>query len=156
MALRKIMHYDKDDILKKKSITVDKIDKEILTLLKDMADTMYSANAFGLSAVQIGILKRVVILKDETGPINLINPVIIGMSGEQQVMEGCLSLPGIYGRVKRPDVVLVKALNDRGETIVMEGEGFLARVVCHEIDHLDGVLFIDKIIPGTLVNYNYY
>ncbi|PKM73007.1 MAG: peptide deformylase [Firmicutes bacterium HGW-Firmicutes-16] len=156
MALRKIMRYDKDDILKKKSIKVDQIDKEILTLLKDMADTMYSANAFGLSAVQIGILKRVVVLKDETGLINLINPVIIRMSGEQQVMEGCLSIPGIYGKVKRPDSVLVKALNDRGKTIVMEGKGFLARVVCHEIDHLDGVLFIDKIIPGTFVNYNYF
>jgi peptide deformylase len=156
MGLRKIMRYDKDDILKMKSKTVEKTDKEISTLLKDMADTMYSANAFGLSAVQIGVLKRVVVLKDETGLIKLINPVIIKTSGEQQVMEGCLSIPGIYGKVKRPDMVIVMAFNDCGEAIFMEGKGSLARAVCHEIDHLDGVLFIDKIIPGTLVNYNYF
>lgn len=153
MALRKIMHYYRDDILRKESNTVEKIDQEIRTLIKDMADTMYSTNAYGLSAVQVGVLKRVVVLKDGTRLISLINPIIIRAVGEQQEMEGCLSIPGIHGKVKRPDMVLVKALNDRGETIMMEGKGFLARAVCHEIDHLDGVLFVDKVIPGTLVKY---
>lgn len=153
MALRRIMLYDKDDILRMKSKAVEKIDEEIRILLDDMADTMYSANASGLSAVQVGVLKRVVVLKDGSGVINLINPVIIQMFGEQQVTEGCLSIPGVYGKVKRPETVLVRALNDRGEMFIMEGKGLLARAACHEVDHLDGILFIDKAIQSTLVNY---
>ena len=153
MALRKIMHLNNDDILRTKSEEVEKIDEEIWILLRDMTDTMFSFNASGLSAVQIGIPKRVVVLKDGDRLIKLINPVIIKKYGEQQVMEGCLSIPGIRGKVKRPYRVIVKALNNRGKTIVVEGKGFLASAACHEIDHLDGVLFIDKVMPGTLVKF---
>ena len=153
MAIRKIMLYDTDDILRKKSIAVANIDEGIRKLLEDMADTMYSTYAFGLAAVQVGVLKRVVVLRGGNGLISLINPVIIKEFGQQTVMEGCLSLPGIRGSVKRPYTVLVKALNIRGETIITEYKGYLARAVCHEIDHLDGVLFVDKVIPGTIVGF---
>lgn len=156
MALRKIMQFNRDTILTQKSEPVKKIDKELRVLLDDMADTMNSAKALGLSAVQLGVLKRVVVLKDKTGPIFLINPVIIKESGEQKVTEACLSISGICGKVKRPETVIVMAANSRGKTIIMEGKGSLAATLCHEIDHLDGVLFIDKVIPGTVINSNHF
>jgi peptide deformylase len=153
MALRKIMQLNNDDILRTKSEEVEKIDEEIRILLRDMTDTMFSFNASGLSAVQIGIPKRVVVLKGVDRLFKLINPVIIKQYGEQQATEGCISIPGIIGKVKRPYSVLIKALDDRGKTIVFEGNGFMASAACHELDHLDGVLFIDKVVPGTLVKF---
>ncbi len=154
MALRKIMNFQTDDILRKKARSVEKIDNRILTLLKDMAETMYNANGAGLAAPQVGILRRLVVIDDGTGLIKLINPTIVETDGEQQEIEGCLSIPGIYGRVKRPEKVIVKALDENGQLFDLVGTGLLARALCHEIDHLDGVLFVDKVIPGSMINQN--
>ena len=151
MKLRNIMHYPDDDVLKKKSREVKKIDERTLTLLSDMAETMYSADGAGLAAVQVGVLKRIVVIDDGTGIIKLINPVLCETFGEQNELEGCLSIPGIYGKVRRPERVIVRALNEHGDSVELEGTGLLARAFCHEIDHLDGILFIEKVIPGTVV-----
>jgi len=147
MAIRRIRK-DEDEILRKKSKEVKKIDDKILTLLDDMAETMYHNDGVGLAAPQIGILKRVVVIdvNDEKGLIELINPEIIHAEGEQCETEGCLSIPGLYGEVKRPEKVIVKALNRKGEEITIEGTKLLAIALCHEIDHLDGILFTDKAI----------
>ena len=153
MALRNIMNYKKDDILRKKSREIEKIDKNITALLKDMAETMYKADGAGLAAVQVGILKRLVVIDVGEGLIKLINPVIVETYGKQQESEGCLSIPGIFGKVKRPERVVISALNEKGEPIKLEGVGMLARAFCHEIDHLDGILFIDKVIPNSLINH---
>ena len=152
MALRNIMNYQTDDILRKKARVVEKVDGRILTLLEDMAETMYDANGAGLAAPQVGVLRRVVVIDDGTGLIKLINPVIVKAIGEQQEIEGCLSIPGIYGLVKRSEKVIVRALNEHGQSVELEGSGLLAQAFCHEIDHLNGILFIDKIIPGTIIN----
>ena len=154
MALRNIMCHPGDDVLKKKSRKVDIINDRTLILLEDMSETMYAANGAGLAAVQVGILRRVVVIDDGTGLLKLINPVIVETSGEQQELEGCLSIPGIYGRVKRPERVIVNALNEQGESVEIEGLGLLARAFCHEIDHLDGILYIDKVIPDSIINQN--
>ena len=151
MAIRKIMIYGKDDVLRKKSKPVEKIDKRILELLDDMAETMRHADGVGLAAPQVGILRRVVVIDVGEGLIELINPEIIETSGQQRGAEGCLSIPGVRGEVIRPEKVRVKALNRKGEQIEITGTGLLARALCHEIDHLDGVLFIDKAVPETLV-----
>ena len=155
MAVREIMRWDKNPILREKSKKVVKIDKEIRNLLQDMGDTLRSVGAIGLSAVQIGNPKRVVLLRNGMRLHHLINPVIMGESGGQLVAERCLSVPGVRGKVRRPERVLVRALDSRGKTIFLRGGGFLAAVLCHEIDHLNGVLFIDKAIPGTLVRSRY-
>ena len=152
MAIRNIMNYKTDDILRKKSRTVEKIDSRIIMLLNDMAETMYKANGAGLAAVQVGILKRLVVIDIGEGLIKLINPVIISSYGEQQETEGCLSIPGIYGTVKRPEQVEVSALNEKGDSIKLKGTGLLACAFCHEIDHLDGILFTDKASPESLYN----
>jgi len=152
MALRNIMNYRTDDILRKKARIVEKVDGRILALLEDMAETMYEANGAGLAASQVGVLRRVVVIDDGTGLIKLINPVIVKAIGEQQEMEGCLSIPDIYGVVKRPEKVIVRALNEQGQSVELEGSGLLAQAFCHEIDHLNGILFIDKVIPGTIIN----
>ena len=152
MALRNIMNYQTDDILRKKARAVEKVDGRILTLLEDMAETMYDANGAGLAAPQVGVLRRVIVIDDGTGLIKLINPVIVKAIGEQQEMEGCLSIPGIYGLVKRSEKVIVRALNEHGQSVELEGSGLLAQAFCHEIDHLNGILFIDKVIPGTIIN----
>jgi peptide deformylase len=154
MALRNIMRYPGDDILKRKSRKVEKINERTLVLLEDMVETMYAVNGAGLAAVQVGILRRIVVIDDGTGLLKLINPVIVEASGEQQELEGCLSIPGIYGRVKRPERVVVRALNEHGESIEMAGLGLLARAFCHELDHLNGILFIDKVIPGSIISQN--
>lgn len=151
LAIRKIMIYGKDDVLRKKSKPVEKIDKRVLELLDDMAETMRHADGVGLAAPQVGILRRVVVIDVGEGLIELINPEIVESSGEQRGAEGCLSIPGIRGEVIRPEKVKVKALNREGEQIEVTGTGLLARALCHEIDHLDGILFIDKAVPGTLV-----
>ena len=154
MALRNITKYKIDDILRKKSRNVDKIDERILQLLDDMAETMYKENGAGLAAPQVGILKRLIVVDIGDGLIKLINPKIVEQEGEEQGEEGCLSVPEIIGEVKRPYKVKVKGLNELGETIEIKATGFLARAFCHEIDHLDGILFIDKVIPSTIRNTN--
>jgi peptide deformylase len=145
MAIRNIRK-DGDEILRKKSREVDAITEKIRMLLDDMADTMYNANGAGLAAPQVGILKRLVVIDVGEGLIKLVNPVVKSRSGQQRVIEGCLSVPGIWGEVDRPQHVSVEALNPDGEKITLEGEGILAQALCHEIDHLDGILFKDKAV----------
>lgn len=142
MAYRQI-RIDGDEVLRKKCRPVEKIDSRILTLIEDMADTMYKADGVGLAAPQIGILKRIVTIDVGNGLIEMINPVIIESKGEQDGPEGCLSLPGKTGEVIRPMYVKAKYTNTRGETEIIEGEELLARCICHEIDHLDGILYKD-------------
>lgn len=148
MAIRNIRKIG-DELLRKKSKKVDEINERILTLIKDMQETMYDADGVGLAAPQVGILKRIAVIDVGQGPINLINPEILETEGEYLDEEGCLSIPGQQGNVLRPEKVKVKALNEKGEEFVLEGEGLLARALCHEIDHLDGVLFIDKLMEGA-------
>lgn len=143
MALREIRTLG-DEVLRKKSKMVDKFDDKLKMLIEDMIETMYSANGVGLAAPQIGILKRIAVVDIGEGVIKLINPEIIEYEGKNKDTEGCLSIPNTRGIVERPDRVVVKALNENGEEFVVEGEGFLARALCHEIDHLDGILYIDK------------
>lgn len=145
MAIRNIRK-DGDEVLRKRAKEVEAINDKIITLLKDMADTMYNANGVGLAGPQVGILKRVVVIDVGEGLIELINPKIISQSGEQIEIEGCLSLPNVFGEVKRPEKVKVEALNPKGERVVIEGKDLLAVALCHEIDHLDGILFKDKVI----------
>ena len=143
MAIRNIRTYG-DDILRKKGKVVDEINPRVLLLIKDMIETMYHSKGVGLAAPQVGILKRIAVIDVGTGPITLINPEITAMEGLQINNEGCLSVPDTQKSVERPLKVTVKALNENGEEIVIVGEELLARALCHEIDHLDGVLFIDK------------
>lgn len=145
MAIRNILK-DGDEILRKKSREVTEINDNILILLDDMADTMYKANGAGLAAPQVGVLRRVVVIDIGEGLVELINPVIKEQTGQQTTIEGCLSIPGIWGEVERPARVVVEALNRKGEKITIESEGFMAQAVCHEVDHLDGILFTDKVI----------
>ncbi len=155
MAIRNIMNYQTDDILRKKSRTVENIDGRILSILDDMAETMYQANGVGLAAVQVGILKRLVVIDVGEGLIKLINPEIVSSYGKQQEIEGCLSIPSIYVTIKRPLQVEVCALNENGDSVILKGTALLARAFCHEIDHLDGILFIDKASPQSLYNSNF-
>lgn len=143
MALRNIRK-DGDEVLRRKSREVTEVDDKIKTLLKDMAETMYKANGVGLAAPQVGILKRLVVIDTGGGLFELINPKIVRSSGEQEEVEGCLSVPGLYGTVKRPAQVTAEALTPDGEKITIEADGLLAVALCHEIDHLDGILFKDK------------
>lgn len=145
MAIR-IIRKDGDDILRKVSKEVTEINGRVLELLKDMAETMYNADGVGLAAPQVGILKRIVVIDVGEGLLQLINPKIISASGEQIKVEGCLSIPGLTGEVKRPEVVVVKALDPEGREVTIEGRDLLAVALCHEIDHLDGILFKDKAI----------
>ncbi|WP_129596350.1 peptide deformylase [Anaerophilus nitritogenes] len=145
MAIRNIIK-EGDTILRKKSRIVDKIDDRIKTLMDDMIETMYSADGVGLAAPQVGILKRIIIIDIGEGLIELINPEIVEQKGSQIDTEGCLSVPGATGEVKRPMWVKVKGLNRNGQEVELEGKEFLARAFCHEIDHLEGTLFIDKVI----------
>ena len=147
MALRQIREVG-DDLLRKKSRTVEIVDDKIRQILDDMHETLKASNdGIGLAAPQVGILKRLVVidLSAEDGEIyKLVNPVIIKSKGEQVCREGCLSVPGMLGDVTRPKEVVVEALNENGEKIKIKAHDLLAIVLCHEIDHLDGVLFIDK------------
>ena len=134
-----------DNTLRKVCRPVDKITPRILTLLDDMVETMRGANGCGLAAPQVGILRRIVVVETEPGEvIELINPKIIAFSGEQTGEEGCLSVPGRSGIVTRPMHVTVRALNRHGETVDYTGSELLARAFCHELDHLDGKLYIDR------------
>ncbi|EES51171.1 peptide deformylase [Clostridium botulinum] len=146
MALRQIRLCD-DPILRKKSKEVEVIDDKIRDILNDMAETMYNTeNGAGLAAPQVGILKRLVVIDMWQGLIKLINPKIIKKEGIQEVIEGCLSSPNVFGKLKRPYKVIVQALNENGEEIELIGTGDLAKCFCHEIDHLDGILFTDLVI----------
>ncbi len=144
MALRQIKHYKKDSVLRKNSRPVEKFDDRLHTLLDDMAETMYNADGIGLAAPQVGILRRAIVIDIGDELIEIINPRIENSEGEQFEVEGCLSVPGIAGRVKRPSHVIVKGFDRYGKEIEIEGFGLLARALCHEMDHLDGILFIDK------------
>ena len=144
MALRKIVTLE-DPVLRKTSRKVEKFDKRLWDLLDDMKDTLYSANGAGLAAVQVGILRRVVVIDVGDGLMELVNPEITERSDEkQEEVEGCLSIPGRYGVTERPEWVKVKAQNGEGKWVVYKGEGLKARCFCHELDHLDGVLYIDN------------
>ena len=133
-----------DDVLRKKCRPVEEITPKILRLLDDMAETMHDANGVGLAAPQVGILRRIVVIEVEEGNlIELINPKIIAYAGEQDGTEGCLSVPGKWGMVKRPMHVTVRATNRHGEEFELTGSELLARAICHELDHLDGKLYID-------------
>lgn len=144
MALRIIVK-DPDPVLREKSKPVPKITPNIHKLLNDMAETMYDAEGVGLAAPQVGVLKRVIVMDvgDEHGLIELINPEVIGQEGEQFGPEGCLSIPGLTGDVRRAQKVKVKGLDRDGKEIVIEGTDLLARCILHEVDHLNGVLFTD-------------
>ena len=136
-----------DDTLRKVCRPVDKITPRILTLLDDMLETMHAADGVGLAAPQVGVLRRIAIVEVEPGhPIELINPKIISFAGEQNEQEGCLSIPGRWGITKRPKHVTVRATNRHGEQFDISGSDLLARALCHEIDHLDGKMFIDCMI----------
>ena len=146
MAKLKIVKYG-DETLRKVCRPVDKITPRIITLLDDMLETMHAADGVGLAAPQVGVLRRIVIVEVEEGEVyELINPHIVAFAGEQQEQEGCLSVPGRWGITKRPMHVTVRALNRHGEEIQVSGSGLLARAFCHELDHLDGKLFIDEMI----------
>ncbi len=146
MAIRNIRKVG-DEILAKKCREVDTIDDRVKELLDDMAETMYAANGVGLAAPQVGVLKRIVVIDIGDGVLELINPVIMNVSESTQCgTEGCLSAPGRYGEVIRPETVVVHALNRDGESYEIIGEGLLAVALCHEIDHLDGNVFLDKVV----------
>ncbi len=143
MAKLKIVKFG-DPLLRKVSRPVEEITPRILTLLDDMKDTMRDAGGCGLAAVQVGVLRRVVVIEVEEGKvIELINPKIIAFAGEQEEVEGCLSFPGNYGICKRPAHVTVKAMDRHGKTFTISGDELLARALCHECDHLDGKIYTD-------------
>lgn len=145
MAIRNIVH-EGDDLLRKKCRQVEVFDEKLSILIDDMFETMYAADGVGLAAPQVGILKRVCVIDIGEGPIELVNPVIVDKKGKQISPEACLSCPGRCGTTKRPNFVRVKAQNRHGEEVAYEGTELLAKAFCHEIDHLDGILFIDIMI----------
>lgn len=146
MAILNIVK-DGDPLLRKVSRPVEEITPRIKTLIDDMIDTMHRAKGCGLAAVQVGILRRVVVIEDENGKIyELINPKIVAYSGAQEAAEGCLSIPGTWGITRRPAHVTVRALDRNGNEVEYRGKGLLARAFCHELDHLDGKLFTDCMI----------
>lgn len=151
MAIRNIRQ-EGDEILKKKSREVEIIDEKLQTLIDDMIETMHKYNGVGLAAVQVGILKRVIVidLYDDNGPIVLINPVIIKTKGEQEVDEGCLSFPNKFAKVKRPAEVVAEYIDREGKRMRVKAKELLAQAIVHEVDHLNGELFVEKMIPGTL------
>ena len=145
MAKLKIVKFG-EPALRKVSRPVEEITPRIHTLLDDMLETMHAANGVGLAGPQVGILRRIAVVEVEEGEVfELINPKIIAFAGEQEGAEGCLSVPGRYGLVKRPQHVTVRATNRHGEEYEITAHDFLARALCHEIDHLDGHLYIDKV-----------
>ena len=165
MAIRNILVIDRDDVLRKHARRVEKFDDRLSTLLDDMAETMVAGNGVGLAAPQVGVLKRCVVIDageiargddesaeaGETAPniLELVNPEIVASEGEVTVIEGCLSVPGRRATVARPEKVRVHAQDRKGKHIEIEGEGLLARCLCHELDHLEGVLYVDKMIEDV-------
>ena len=140
MAIRQIVK-EGDSVLTKKCRVVEKFDDKLATLIDDMVETMHRANGVGLAAPQVGILRRVVVIDIGEGVIELVNPKIIAYSGEQESLEGCLSCPGEWGYTRRPDYVKVKAQDRFGNEFTVDGKELLAKAFCHEIDHLEGVIF---------------
>jgi peptide deformylase len=155
MAIRNIRQ-EGDEILRKTSREVEQIDEKLQDLIDDMIETMHKFNGVGLAAVQVGVLKRVVVidLYDDKGIIAMINPVITKTKGEQEVEEGCLSFPNQFAKIIRPAEVTVEYTDREGKRIRLKGKELLAQAISHEVDHLNGEVFIDKIIPGTLEYVN--
>ncbi len=154
MAIRQL-RYEGDEILKKKSREIpqeDILSEKVQVLIDDMIETMHKYNGVGLAAVQVGVLKRLIVidLYDDNGPIVLINPVIIKTKGEQEVEEGCLSFPNQFAKVIRPAEVVAEYTDREGKRMRVKAKELLAQAIAHEVDHLNGELFVDKIIPGTL------
>ncbi len=147
MAIRNIVK-EGDPVLRKTSRSVLNFDDKLAVLIDDMIETMNHANGCGLAAPQVGILRRICVVDVGEGPIELVNPVIIHEDGKQIESEGCLSIPGESGLTKRPMKVTVKAQDRKGNTFEVSGEGLLARAFCHEIDHLNGILYKDRLIKG--------
>lgn len=155
MAVRQI-RLSNDEILRKTSKEVEEVNDKIRELLQDMLETMHKYNGVGLAGPQVGVLKRVIVidLYDGSEPLKLVNPKIIKTKGNQEVEEGCLSFPNEYAKIIRPKEVVVEALNENGEKVKIVGKDLLAQALAHEIDHLNGILFIDNIISGTLEYVN--
>ena len=149
MAKRNIVILGEDEVLRKKCRKVEKFDDKLAALLDDMAETMYDANGVGLAAPQVGILRRVVTIDVGEGLIELVNPEIIAAEGKKVDVEGCLSVPNRAGMVERPEKVTVRAQNRKGETFEITGVEMLAKCLCHELDHLDGVIYVDKMIEDV-------
>jgi peptide deformylase len=145
MALRDI-HVDDDPVLRKKSRRVDQISARVLTLLDDMMETLRHQDGVGLAAPQVGVLRRAVVIDTGEDVLEMINPEIVEQEGEETGKEGCLSLPGLLGVVPRPARVLARYTDRDGGQREVEGEGLLARAICHEVDHLNGILFIDRAV----------
>lgn len=146
MALRKIVTTEEENILRKKCRKVEKFDDKLHAMLDDMIETMKEADGVGLAGPQVGILRQIVVIDIEDDILELINPEIIKVEGEQINVEGCLSCPGVWGYVKRPETVTIRAYDRNGQLYEMTGKDLLARAFCHEIDHLSGVLFTDKVL----------
>lgn len=153
MAIRKIIELGQDEVLRKKSRKVEKFDDRLCALLDDMAETMYAADGAGLAAPQVGLLKRCVVIDVGEGLIEMVNPEIIAAEGEMTAIEGCLSVPGRSGRVVRPERVTVRAQDRNGNFFEKTGEGILAVCMSHEIDHLEGVVYVDKMIEDVTGQY---
>ena len=153
MALRTI-RIQGDPVLTKKCREITEMTPKLMTLIEDMLDTMYEANGVGLAAPQVGVLKRIVVIDIGEGPVVMINPEIIESSGEQTGDEGCLSLPGKAGVVTRPNYVRARALDENMEEYEIEGTELMARAICHELDHLDGHMYTEK-VEGALHDVNY-
>lgn len=151
MAIRNL-RYEDDEILRKRSREIDVIDDKIRQLAEDMMETMHKWDGLGLAGPQVGVLKRIIVidLYEEGTQFTLINPVILKEKGVQDVEEGCLSFPNKFGKVERPKEVVVEALDIEGKKVKIKAKDLLAQALCHEIDHLNGVLFTDKVEPGTL------
>ena len=152
MALRQIVK-EGDEVLRKVSRPVGKIDSRLQALIDDMLQTMYASNGVGLAAPQVGVLRRLFVMdvQDETGPWVMINPEFISKEGSQVGQEGCLSIPGAWGDVERPTVVVVEAADRNGQLFTLRAEGLKAICICHENDHLDGILFRD-LVRGELIH----
>ena len=146
MAIREIVKRDEESILRKKCRKVEKFDDKLAMIIDDMIDTVKDADGLGLAAPQIGILRQIIVIDADEEMLEIINPEIINEEGEQINVEGCLSCPDVWGYVKRPETVTIRAYDRKGNQYEMTGKDLLARAFCHEIDHLNGVLFVDKIV----------
>ena len=151
MAIRNL-RYENDEILSKRSREIEVIDDKIKELAQDMIDTMHKWDGVGLAGPQVGVLKRIIVidLYEEGMQFTLINPVIVSQKGIQEVDEGCLSFPNKFGKVERPKEVVVEALDLDGKKVKIKAKDLLAQALCHEIDHLNGVVFVERVKPGTL------
>lgn len=153
MAIRNIVILGQDDVLRKHSRKVEKFDRRLGILLDDLADTMYEADGAGLAAPQVGILRRAVVVDVGEGLLELVNPEILSAEGEQVCIEGCLSIPNRRGKVVRPKKILVHAQDRKGKHIEVEAEDFLANAICHELDHLEGIVYTDKMTEDVTDQY---